>query len=100
MPAITVFAVLRAGRERRSKERADIMMDLTRVAMAPRMNEQGLNALRSYFEVMRHQYSPPGKRPPAKPTFEKDTWTINDWKQATDVMASQLKIKKRLEGHG
>jgi len=100
MPAMQVFSILRASRERRLRERADYMLDMQRVVMVSRGNEEYFSKLRDYFLQMRDLYSPP-EEIQDRPKYNDDekSWHV-PWEQATQVMMQQLAVKKRLETYG
>jgi hypothetical protein len=94
-PARSVFAILEAARQLKTKERAEVMLELTRVSAV-----SGVTSL-DYYEELKKKYhtisthAVPEHVKPEPPNGAKRV----DWKTATRIMDSAMRLKMRLE-HG
>lgn len=96
-PAKTVFAVLKAAKELKTKEHAEFMHDMVGVVCAGSADQKYIDALRKFWRDLANDSVPEFKQD--RVTYDGDTPRI-PWKQATALMFQQLAVMKKVKGHG
>ncbi len=93
-----MFAVLKAAKQLKTKDRADVLYDLIAIACAPQQDQKYIDALREMYRNIRDDAVPEFKVERAR-TDESGNVKL-PWKQATQVMLQQMAVMKRVNGGG
>lgn len=90
-----MFALIKAAKELKAKDRAEVFGELCRIAFIPAAKTEYFDALRSYFKSIHDDAIPELKE--EKPIEKEDGSYVLPWDMASKVMFEQLSIKKGLE---
>lgn len=88
--------MLKAAKELATKERADIMFDLIGVACAPHGGQDHLEKLQANWRRIRNEAVPEFKLAIAQEMA--DGSRRIPWKRATEIMLSQMRVMRQVNG--
>ncbi len=95
-PARTVFAVLRAAKQLKTRDHAEFMYDLVAAVCANSGDQKYIDKLRQMWVDIRDDAVP--EFTPAKVRYQNGTPVI-PWKQASHLMAQQMNVMLKVN-HG
>lgn len=93
-----MFAVLKAARELKQRERAEFMKDLINVAFVPAGKKEFIDSLRKFWSGVQESAVP--EFSPKRPVIKEDGTPVVPWELATKIMVGQMRAMKRINGGG